>query len=562
MRALVGAALALLLSTSVQADSPVLLVDSPNDQAGVRQPTRIYQVNLGNAALTLKADLGDTFTPVLGLAAANSSVLYAIGSVNSTDPAETCFSCFLLKIVLDPQSTIPTITPVGRLEFGGATVTGFTAMGFRANGTLYAVAEYDDALYAIDPETAALMPVGTLTVDSGGGCTTTVLDVTGGDLAFDALDRLWLWNNTPTAKGLWLVNPGNACAVQSAFCPNSRNMAGMAIPDHTATDTILRGTSPQDDRLYRVVPGACPVNGEASSLPLRRNGVGFDHTRGDADSPYCENDPSCDDEDLCTIDQCSPGGCLYEAVACDDGNPCTDDSCDGVLGCQVVPHVCDDGDACTVDGCDPASGCVTAPLSCDDGNPCTDDSCDAVLGCQVVPHVCDDGDACTGDGCDPAVGCVTAPLSCDDGNPCTDDSCDTEAGCAHLANSASCDDGNPCTEQDACGGGVCEGTPVLLAEVQGLTVAQPLGGFTYLAWSAQEGPDLSYDVVSGVLPGGLGTASCLRSNLAQATVADDRPDPPVNEGYFYLVRSAGTCGDGPYGRTSTGQERVPAADCP
>jgi len=48
---------------------------------------------------------------------------------------------------------------------------------------------------------------------------------------------------------------------------------------------------------------------------------------------------------------------------------------------------------------------------------------------------------------------------CDDGNPCTDDVCDDAVHCANTNNTTPCDDGNACTTDDACGNGVCAGTP-------------------------------------------------------------------------------------------------------
>jgi hypothetical protein len=69
--------------------------------------------------------------------------------------------------------------------------------------------------------------------------------------------------------------------------------------------------------------------------------------------------------------------------ACGDGGPLFD----SVGSCSVPPPVqcvaCDDGDPCTVDLCTP-TGCVHSPLSCDDGVPCTIDACVAGA-CTHVP---------------------------------------------------------------------------------------------------------------------------------------------------------------------------------
>src|SRR6185436_9341048 len=128
---------------------------------------------------------------------------------------------------------------VGHLQVGGGDITRFSQLSFRGNGDLYGVSEDTDRLFLIDPGTAEAMEIGPLTVDSGGGCTTTPLDVVGGDLAFDALDRLWLWNNASGKKGLWEVNPANGCAIQRTSCPNSRNMSGLTVSDHTSPSPPL-----------------------------------------------------------------------------------------------------------------------------------------------------------------------------------------------------------------------------------------------------------------------------------------------------------------------------------
>jgi hypothetical protein len=353
---------------------------------------------------------------------------------------------------------------------GGELVIGFTQLVFRANGDLYGVSEDTEALYAIDLETAAAMEVGPISIDQGGGCTATVLDVTGGDLAFDALDRLWLWNNTPGHKGLWEVNPANACALQQSNCPDSRSMSGLAIADHTSPSPTFLAPSAQDDRVYLAFSGLCPVNGEPGSHLMRLNGVVFDHTRGDVDSPYCASDLACGDADVCTADHCSPGGCLHDPVSCDDGDPCTEDACDPLAGCTFEPH------------------------------------------------------------------------------------------------SGACDDGNACTQADTCVGGVCSGTPVVVLEVQDLSLSRLPEGGTRLTWAEPEA-ELTYALVSGPIselggPGGIPTATCLHSGLTDPGADDPRPDPAETTGVYYVVRPAGTCGVGSYGQTSAGTARTPVADCP
>jgi hypothetical protein len=321
---------------AVRAEAPLFLVNSPFEDAGELQPTRIYAVDPATGALTLVGDLGSLHTAVLALASVSGTEFYAVGSDTVADADGTCFSCVLLHVVLDPGSTTPALLEVvGLLRSAGVPVEGMTGLTFRSDGTLWAASEQTDELYRVDPETADLTQVGAVTIDPGGGCGSTVLDVIGGDLTFDALGHLWLWTNTPgTDKGLWELNPANGCAVQSASCPSSRHLAGLAVIGHMDVATQMRGVSANDERLYRVVPGSCPVSGEPGSLPLTLGGEFFNVDRGDMDSPYCANDAACDDGNACTTETCTAGGCDVTAVVCDDGNPCTTDTCAPSSGCR------------------------------------------------------------------------------------------------------------------------------------------------------------------------------------------------------------------------------------
>jgi len=87
-------------------------------------------------------------------------------------------------------------------------------------------------------------------------------------------------------------------------------------------------------------------------------------------------------------------------------------------------------------------------------------------------------------------------------------------------------------------------------EVTNLQVNSP----SHLAWDAQLSADptpASYEVAGALLstlPGnGVGLASCLSGLLAVAQWDDARPDPPVGDGYYYLVRATKPCGSGGFG---------------
>jgi len=281
----------------------------------------------------------------------------------------------------------------------------------------------------------------------------------------------------------------------------------------------------------------------------------------------------CNDNSVCTSDSCNPAtGCVFTdntATLCNDGNGCTDDLCNATSGCFHANNTapCSDGDACTAgDACGAGICHAGTAVVCDDGNPCTAETCNPATGCVFTntPGPCSDGSACTtGDTCSDGTCQPGAAIDCNDNNPCTADSCDPASGCVHADTTAACDDGNACTSADTCNGGTCFGVPIQLAEVQG--VAAQGGVTTSLTWTAV--PDAaSYDVItstlSGLQAGGVAGAACLADDLPTAGFVDSQPTPAADDGYYYLIRAAGACGNGSYGYNSGSVERVPAAGCP
>jgi len=195
----------------------------------------------------------------------------------------------------------------------------------------------------------------------------------------------------------------------------------------------------------------------------------------------------CDDNDLCTLDACSPAeGCITSPKVCLDDDPCTLDSCDPTDGqClfELVQDCCTAHGDCEGDGvciggyCNAETlTCATAPYLCDDFDPCTLDSCDG--GCQHQPVAeCDNqcgkaadctlwqvqDDLCTYPLClatDPGgpLGCVFIPGQCDDGLPCTIDTCQPEMGCQFWPDAdctAACENNQDCDDRDACTFDLC-----------------------------------------------------------------------------------------------------------
>jgi len=190
--------------------------------------------------------------------------------------------------------------------------------------------------------------------------------------------------------------------------------------------------------------------------------------------PRCRTDADCNDNDLCTTDQCgedglctfapigcpapgpcmgagtcnpATGSCSYEPLpdgsACDDGNLCTrNDQCNNGQ-CAGTAIECTGADGCHDPGaCDPATGLCPNPrpdgTPCSDGNLCTTgDQCQAGF-CTGTEKDCSIADGCHDPGaCDPTTGLCPNPRP--DGTPCSD--------------------GNLCTTGDQCRGSICTGTP-------------------------------------------------------------------------------------------------------
>ena len=334
---------ALVVTTTPGWGAGLFLADTP---FGTPTSNRIYSVVPTTGAMTLVADVGPDYTPILGLAAADDTTLFAIGTDNSgTICTGTGFACLLLRIEIDPSSTVPkSVVVVGPVTMDGQQVDELTGLNFRNTGTLYAIGQVTNGLYIIDTGTAWATLVGISNAD-----------LYGGDLTFDSQDRLWVWVNTPestTGPGLYQMNPVTAQATRTSN--DSTNMAGLAALGHT---DVMYGAAPAPDKLWVVAP----VTGRTGvSRPLTLDDSPFDLKRGDLDSPFCASNSDCDDSDACTANVCSPGGCLFPATeAVCDG---LDDNCN-LLVDEGFPDLDADGQADCVDTDDDGDGVV-------DGNDC------------------------------------------------------------------------------------------------------------------------------------------------------------------------------------------------
>jgi len=169
----------------------------------------------------------------------------------------------------------------------------------------------------------------------------------------------------------------------------------------------------------------------------------------------CPDGNACNGEEVCLMQECVSG----EPLNCDDDNPCTIDNCTPASGCSndavADGAACPDADLCNGDeSCQSGICRAGSALDCDDHNPCTQDACSATIGCENLPL--EDGISCGGGVCGPSTcragACEPDDASvCDDGDPCTSNSCDPDFGCVYEQYP----DGHECGGCRMCLAGTC-----------------------------------------------------------------------------------------------------------
>ncbi len=524
------------LATPAAGALPLLLVDTPFDEPTA---SKIYTVDPGTGALSLRSDAGVAYAPILALAAADGRTLYAVGADNGGGfcPEGSRSGCLLLRIELGPTAADPpSVTLIGPVLAGGVVVSDVVGFTFRGDGRLYAISQATDGLYTIEPGTAAATFLGTATVD-----------LYGGDLTFDAEDRLWVWTNAPAAQGLYEMDPVTA----ECFLVDSEpglNLSGLAGVGHA---NAMQGSDGPADRLREISPTA-GVTGVSVALTL--GGSPFDHRRGDLDSPFCDEHAACDDHDLCTTDRCTPGGCAnrYEDATCDG----SDDDCDGEFDEDFPerPTTCGIGACASVGSLRCQAGAEVD--DCVPGPPAFDDSV-----CNGIDDDCD--------------GLVDEDADLDgDGLPNCVDNCPATANLdqADLDLDGSGDLCDPCPldpANDADGDGVCAdrdcapdayASSVLPGDASALRIGADR---STVAWDAAEQGHVYHLYRSDTPPeSGFSNAfSCLAAALT-SRVASDPSLPVPGELFAYLVAAENGCGTGGLGAGSGGPRGAPASPCP
>ena len=146
------------------------------------------------------------------------------------------------------------------------------------------------------------------------------------------------------------------------------------VPDD---EDIAMGTS--QDCNENGIPDECDI-ADGTSQDVNENGI------PDECEDVCQTDEDCEDGDLCTVDTCIDGFCIYEPVDCSylDG-VCSVGVCDPGSGeCEISPinegGVCDDGDICTYDDHCEGGFCVGTLIECNHDGVC-DEPCENPQNC-------------------------------------------------------------------------------------------------------------------------------------------------------------------------------------
>ncbi|MBI5535277.1 MAG: hypothetical protein HY898_21295 [Deltaproteobacteria bacterium] len=267
------------------------------------------------------------------------------------------------------------------------------------------------------------------------------------------------------------------CDPGTGICSNPVKADGSLCNDDNActqTDTCQSGSCTGTN------PVVCSALGQCYNVGTCDTGTGV------CSNPPKSSGTACTDSNACTNgDQCNGSGtCVPGApLSCDDTNVCTIDDCNTSTGCthaaasSATP--CSDNTVCTTsDHCNGAGTCIGTAISCDDSNICTVDGCDAVQGCThsgaSTSVSCNDNNACTSpDHCNGSGTCTGDAFSFDDQNACTTDTCDPGTGVSHTPKPF----GTPCPDNTSSNGDeLCNASQTCIQGTSSVPVLTRVGG--------------------------------------------------------------------------------------
>lgn len=185
---------------------------------------RLWQYNLETGAATIVRDVPSLFAGTLAISPCG--VFYGTGFAGPG---------FGFLATFDPYSNDP-VTVVGTYPLPGGTA--FGGIDFAPDGTLYGLSQGADALYTIDPATAAISLVGSLGLDvQGHDLSFTCDDGASGLLATAVVNTFKPGTTQPYGRSLLQIDPATGAA--TVLRPLTGNVTGSACGGHRLLDLLV-----------------------------------------------------------------------------------------------------------------------------------------------------------------------------------------------------------------------------------------------------------------------------------------------------------------------------------